>query len=445
MLTSAPTSSSVRRQPAFLSFCGAAILATIVPAPPVRGQAPSVRVVLATAEQREVVQTVLLVGTVEPLRRSTIGAEIAGLVRDMPVREGDFVTKGQLLCQLKDETIRHQHAEESARLGTLRERLAELEAGTRQEDLDRLKAAVEEAAALKQKWEFEKHRLDDLMEKGSASTKEYQDTVSEYHAAVKRLVQAEALYRLAVAGPRKEVIAQARHAVAAQEAVVARVAEELAKTRITAPFAGFVADRFAEVGQWLQAGGDVVELVDISAVLVRVQVPEHAVAFNLVGDAAQVQIDALDRRFEGRIEHVIPQAAIDARTFPVEIRIDNPEHLIKSGMFVRATVAAGTAAAAVVVPLDAVVHRKGLDYVALVRPGQQGAKMAVPMPVTIGAQDEGWVAVTSGNVAPGMQVVVRGNENILFPTPIEPVTMEAFEATVLAAPASGQETESDWK
>jgi hypothetical protein len=59
--------------------------------------------------------------------------------------------------------------------------------------------------------------------------------------------------------------------------------------------------------------------------------------------------------------------------------------------------------------------------------------MGIPTPVTTGAQDAGWVAVTSGNVGPGMDVVIRGNEGIVFPMQVEIVSIDAFQAADAAA------------
>ena len=44
--------------------------------------------------------------------------------------------------------------------------------------------------------------------------------------------------------------------------------------------------------------------------------------------------------------------------------------------------------------------------------------MAIPMAVTVGAESDRWVAVTSGNIALGTEVVILGNENIAFPQPV---------------------------
>ena len=122
---------------------------------------------------------------------------------------------------------------------------------------------------------------------------------------------------MGVAGPRIQTIARAAFEVAAQQAVVDRIASDLAKATIRAPFGGHVVDRTVEVGEWLAAGGaQVVELVELTRVLVRVDAPESAMPYLMVGGQARVKLDALGRSVVGEIRHVIPQADPRARTFP---------------------------------------------------------------------------------------------------------------------------------
>ena len=133
-----------------------------------------------------------------------------------------------------------------------------------------------------------------------------------------------------------------------------------------------------------------------------------------------IKIDALQRFFDGRVRHIVPQADQRARTFPIDVEIDNREKLVASGMFARATVIAGPVQQVVAVPKDAIVQQGGVDNVAVVVPGAQGATMGVLMGVTVGADVGDWITITSGNVAPGMRVITRGNENIQpFPSPIQ--------------------------
>jgi len=125
-------------------------------------QRPPARVVVVPAELREAPATVTLVGTVNAVRRSRVGSEIAGLVESMPCRQGDLVEAGAILCKLNDDTLAHQLAEAEARLQALTARHAELLAGMRREELARLKATVEEAAARYERWEFEMARIEKL-------------------------------------------------------------------------------------------------------------------------------------------------------------------------------------------------------------------------------------------------------------------------------------------
>lgn len=373
--------------------------------------------VVAQAQVRPVPATMRLVATVEPVVRSVIGAEVEGLVVDMPVRQGDQVEQGMVICQLNNDIMLAELEAARAKLRTLQARLDELEAGTRAEELAWLKAAYEEAKALHEKWGLEKQRVEALEARGTTFGKEVYETEAEFQAAQQRMLAAQARYEEGVAGPRPEVIAQARHAVAEQKAVAERAERNVAKTTIHAPFSGSVVKRHSEAGEWVQRGGSIVELIDLSRVLVTVDTPERAFRYVRTGDQARVMVDSVGAEFVGRIKHVIPQADLVARTFPVQIEIDNHDGPLKGGMIAWATLISGPASEVVAVPKDAVNVRHGTPTVCVITPGEQGP-MATPVSVTTGADIEDWIAITSGNVAPDAQVVVRGNERIDFPTPV---------------------------
>lgn len=400
---------------------------------PASAQFGPTRVVTAHAEMRNLPATVSLVGTVQPARRTTVGAEVAGLVMDMPARQGDFVEAGALICRLNDDLAQRALAREEARLAARKARLAELENGTRAEIVARLKAEWDAAIGVADRWAFELKRIKALHGEYEANEREFQDAIAEQRAAASRRDAAQAAYDEAAAGPRLEVIAQARFDVAEQEAEVERLRTEIEKTRIRAPFGGFVAQRHVEVGTWLGAGDAVVELVDLETVLVRVDVPEAAIAFATVGSPAVVRIDALKDALPGEIRHVIPQADEAARTFPVEIELPNPDHRLKGGMFARATVPSGPDVEQLAVPKDALIDARGQMQVAMVVPGEQG-QMAMPVYVTTGADAGDWVAITSGNVPAGTLVAVYGNEQLVFPQPVQVVSSRS-EVDSPAAPA----------
>ncbi|MCB9865928.1 MAG: efflux RND transporter periplasmic adaptor subunit [Phycisphaerales bacterium] len=419
---------------------GVAALGVVLAAGSAWAQFGPARVVTAQAQMRHLPATVTLVGTVEPARRTTLGAEVSGLVLAMPARQGDFVKAGDVICRLNDDLAQRALAREEARLEARKARLAELENGTRAETIARLKAEVDAATGVANRWMFELKRIQALHGEHEANEREYQDAIAEHQSAISRRDAAQAEYDEAVAGPRPEVIAQARFEVAEQEAEVARLTTEIEKTYIRAPFSGFVSNRLVEVGTWLGAGDAVVELVDLETVLVRVNVPESAIAFATAGSASAVRIDALHDSFDGAIRHVIPQADEAARTFPVEIELPNPEHALKAGMFARATVPSGPSTEQLAVPKDALIDARGQIQVAMIMPGAQG-KMAMPTFVTIGADADEWVAITSGNIPPGTEVATYGNEQLVYPQPVQVVETRA-EVDAPPAPAQAAVTPS---
>lgn len=401
----------------------------------VRAQMPATKVVVVEARTMEAVATVTLVGTVNAARRSSVGAEMAGLVTEMPVRQGDRVQAGQVLCRLDVATLSFRLAEAKARLGSLQARQEELINGTRPEELRRLKAVLEEAQADYDRWQFEADRIEQLYQDRTSNAKEYTDSRMLFAGALNRKIAAQANYEQAINGTRKETLAQASYEVAVQQAIVDRFATDLKKTAIAAPFAGYVTQRFVEVGEWLPEGGNVVQMVDLSTVLVKVDSPESAMPFLSEQAPARVQVDALKRSFEGRIRHVIRQADERARTFPIEIEVDNKEHVLAAGMFARVTIPAGPASSTLAVPKDAVVESEGIPHVGIVMPGAIGALSGMLTPVTLGSEIDRWIAVTSGNVREGSRVITRGNERLMrFPMPVELVDEQGNPVAAAALP-----------
>lgn len=405
-------------------------------------QMPVAKVVVVEARLMETQATVTLVGSVRPVRRSRVSAEIAGLVEEMPAREGDFIPAGGIICKLKDQGVALRLDAETAKLESLKATHEELVNGTRKQELRRLKAVRDAAVAEYDRWKFEMDRIERLHATNDSNEKEYNDTRSEYVAAERRKVATDAAYELGVEGPRKEAVAQAAYDVAEQQAVVRQAMRDVEKTVARPPFAGHVIERTVEIGEWVVQGGSIVEMVDLSSVLVRVDVPETSFPHLRVGEPVRVKIDALQRSFDGRIKHIMPQADPNARTFPVDIEIDNAEGVLAGGMFARATLPAGRLQRSVAVPKDAIVQREGINYVGVIVPSREGGAAGMTVPVTLGSVTDGWIAITSGNLQAGTRVVTRGTENIMpFPSPV--VIVDERGTPVATPSAPGEKNGSD--
>jgi RND family efflux transporter MFP subunit len=106
------------------------------------------------------------------------------------------------------------------------------------------------------------------------------------------------------------------------------------------------------------------------------------------------------------VKHIIPQADLASRTFPVKIEVANtPDTILKAGMFARVTLRPGAAQTTLFVPKDAVVRRAAEQVVFVVQEGK-----ARLVPIKTGRAQEGTVEVVDGQLKAGDTVVVTGNE-----------------------------------
>ena len=329
--------------------------------------------------EREAAPTIRLVGTVRPRLQTTVASEVEGLVTELPVDEGDFIKRGEVICKLRDVARKLDHA---AALGRLEE----------------LRATLRVQQAELKKAEFEEARTERLWKQGRSTDKERNDTLADFEAARGR-------------------VDQARFSVAAQSAAVDRLADDVARTRIRSPYDGYVTAKQTEVGSWVGEGGEIVSLVDLSTVRIRVNVPEAYIRFCGVGAEVSVTVEAVDETFGGHVSRVIPFADERARTFPIDIDIANPKGRLMAGMFVRAMVPSGPKTRQLLVPKDAVLMRGATRMVYVVRTTDKG-QMAVVALVEIVAEVLDCVAVKAPGLSAGDQGVVRGNEQMRGPGPV---------------------------
>ena len=323
-------------------------------------QPPSARppapVKVVAVSNKQVQRSVSLVGTAEPRKRSLVASEVAGLVKAFPVKEGQFVNKGQLLAGLRTDTFEIRLESAVALQHEARARYEQA-----QRDLERVKL---------------------LSAKELVTQKELDDAMAEESALGKRLSQLKAEIRL--------------------------VQNQLTKSTIMAPFGGWITKEYTEIGQWVEEGGPVVELVDLAHVEVQVPLPEEYVRDVRVGDPVLASFDGLPGvEIKGKVLSIIAQADRAARTFPVQVELANPDLHIKSGMVARVKLALGAPYQAVIIPKDALVLKGGKEFAFIVANNSVTQVPVIPI-----NHFEEFVEV-QGAIEAGMQVVVEGNERLL--------------------------------
>jgi membrane fusion protein (multidrug efflux system) len=383
--------------------------------------APPASVKLDPVRQEIVREQVTGVATVEPWLRTTLSAEIAGLVTSFPLREGDTVEKGKtVVCELKRTTLLIDLAEAEALLAR-----AEAKSDTSAETA---LATLEELAALLGQAERERARAEELLEKQVITQSEYDRAESEATAAKSRHDRAKKNYEMARKGADPE--AKAREAeVRRAKANLDRVKDQLEKCRMVSPVDGRVVRRHTEVGAWVSPGAPVLEIVTLDPVLVRIGVGEKHIAKMAVGNPLIVRVDAHpDRVFEGKVRFVSPEASPRSRSFPVLVEVPNTDGALLAGMFARVSIGCGEGHTALTVHKDAVVNTPTGPAVWTLGDAQEidlgGHKMKLPtakmIPVTLGLAVDDRVEVKGEGLAPHLPLVTTGNEQLFPGRPLIP-------------------------
>jgi membrane fusion protein (multidrug efflux system) len=340
---------AVRTFPAVLFLCTFAVPAAFAASP----------VEISQSERRPVVQVVTVSGTVTSPQSAILSPSIGGLVEQTLVDAGDRVEKGSILVTLDNELAR-----------------LTLERSTAEETQARI--ALDDA----------KRRLAEAEDVGP-----------------KRGIAETEIKSLRVEVTRNEAALEAAVAAARQQDAVVR------RHEVRAPFNGVVSRRLAQVGEWVNPGNGLVELVATEGLRFDFRVPQTYYARLNADTRVDLTLDAVpDEIVSGRVQAIVPVKDPGARTFLLRVVTDTSHSLpVTPGMSARAALRIDTGREAVVVPRDALLlYPDGRKTVWVVESG--GDDLTVrEQRVDAGLEFDGYVEIRGGLEA-GLQVVTRGNE-----------------------------------
>lgn len=372
----------------------------VVSGPPSRAEvepvAPVVEVAAASAltvsvdEVRfsSIPQTLSVTGTVRAVDLLQVAPQVSGLqVREILVREGEQVRRGQVLALLDDSVLQAEIVQAQAQLEA-----AKASVKQRQAELAQDEASLAEA-------EEQLRRYETLAAEGAIS----QEALTARRTAA--LTAREAI------GVAQANISSAEADVRSQEANVVRLRTQLQQTKVLAPASGAIADKIARIGDVSAGSQPMFALIRNNQLELQAEVPQAQL--ELVRMGAPVRItSSTDRRiqFEGRIRDIDPVVDSQSRVATVNVDLP-PSGLLRPGMFLQGDVNIAVDDG-LTVPAKAVVpHGNGqfqvyllaADNVVEVRPVQVGARL----PSELNGVATERVQILSG-LAPGDRVVTSG-------------------------------------
>lgn len=273
-----------------------------------------------------------------------LGFKTPGRVIERTVREGDRVQSGQLIARLDDAEQQSQLALRRAELAAAEAQLAELEAGSRPQEIAAAAATLRSAEADRDRVRLDFARQEELRKKQVISDRDFETAQAQLKVAEARAAEAAERLKLIQEGPRVETIRQARARTEQARAAVALATTQLENTRLISPLAGVVLSHNIEPGEFVSAGTPVVTVAETTHLWVRAYLDQPDLGRVRHGQKVVVRTDSFPGRdFEGVVGFIASEAEFTPKTvqtpkervklvFRLKIDVANPKDELKPGM-----------------------------------------------------------------------------------------------------------------
>jgi HlyD family secretion protein len=242
------------------------------------GKPETIDVVVEKPEYRTIIESISANGKIEPVIEVKISPEVSGEIIELPVKEGDKVEKGKLLCRIKPDTYISIRERAEAAVNSSKARLAQAQAQLQQSELA-----------------FNRNKT--LFEQKAISESEFENARTSLQVA-------------------KADVNAALYNVSSAEASLKEAKENLAKTTIYAPMNGTISKLSVELGERVvgtaqMAGTEILRIADLTRMEARVSVNENDIVRVKLNDTSLIYVDAYpDQIFKGVVTQIANSASV---------------------------------------------------------------------------------------------------------------------------------------
>jgi len=335
----------------------------------------------------DVVRTVVASGRVQTPFRVEIGSQITGTVAAIPVTEGQFVHRDQLLIRLDDrEALAGVEQAEAA--------VAQAEAQVKQiadVSLPVAEEAHRQAVATRISSEQQFERIDQLKERGAASQAQWDEARRSLDVA--RSQERSALLQVNRSKPGGNDYRLAEAALRLAKANLALARSRLSYTMIQSPADGTLIARKVERGDVVQPGRALMVLSPAGDIEIIVQIDEKNLSMLKLGQKALVSADAYpDDRFDAELVFINPSVDPQRASVEAKLRVLSPPDYIRQDMTVSVDIETARKTGAFIVPNGVIRDASGAKpWVLKIREGR-----AVRQEVRLGFRSDGKTEIVEG-------------------------------------------------
>ena len=363
--------------------------------------------------------------------QTDVAPAVAGKIVEVNFDIGSYVQQGGVLIRLdpRDAQIKLEQARAQVEqqrqavqqaesnsdqaLANLRQTQARLGVGDGEVFQIKDFSQVKQFTAQLELAEKELRRAERLLETGDVAKATYDQRKSQRDALIGQLDEARSNAAVAIKAidtaraayeSSKSAVGVARAALGNSQTQVEAAQKAVSDTNVLAPISGFIAERTADVGEYISPStpnSKIATIVRTSTLRVKIDVPEQDISKVATGQGVSVQTSAWpDRNFAGTVVRISPSLNATARTLAVEAEIQNVDGLLKPGQFATVRITQSKPEPAVMVPAKAVRTVGDSNSVFVVKDG-----VAREQFVQLGLLENEMIQIKSG-VVEGDHVVV---------------------------------------
>lgn len=358
------------------------------------GPAPesAVTVAVAPVARHPISRAITISSELVPYQEIDLYAKESGYLKQLLVDYGTRVKKGQLVAELEIPELQMQLQQDAAAIKN------------QQELVQQFQHQAERVGAQVNMYELQFKRLKSVADSkpGMVAQQEVDDADDKYLAA-------QAQYEAA-----KSSVSSAQSELAAAQAREQRDRVLFEYSKIYAPFAGIITQRYANEGTLVQAGTSsstnvlpIAKLSEDDLFRLVIPVPESYVKYIHVGDPVAVHVSSLDRNFPGTVKRFSTDVNQSTRTMHTEVDVPNPGWVLMPGLYADATITLEKKNDALTIPLQAVTQNGNGATVDVVTPENR----IEVRPIQLGLESANLAEVVSG-LRNGEKVVVSDRASL---------------------------------
>ena len=347
-------------------------------------------------EKGSISNSISVVGTAESLTRAEVKSEIGEKVVQIFVKSGDLVTINQPLFQLDTRELEISRQKIESQLISAQAELDKLLQQPSEVDLKQAEANYQEALIALENAQrtLERHR--ELFTTGGLSKEQLEQSEDQVILKEQAVYVSKAQLDDLKKQPKKEDVEIRRAQISEVKASLESIKNQLEASLIKSPISGTVIDVNVKVGDIIQTGSATTTNItatidDMSTMKVVVPINEIDVPRIQEGMKARVVLDALpDQPFNGKVDSIsyLGKITENVVTYDATILIPNPDRIIRPEMTAEAEITTEYKENATIIPLDALIEKKGKSFVLIANQEGEPIEREVKVGIRNGDQVE---------------------------------------------------------